>query len=194
MQYRRIVCLVLGLWLGGGLIMAWYGARSFSGPARVMNQSHPGFVMLTKPVPPATTRTILRHMVADQNRWLFQSWENLQIVIGVFFFSYLLFGTMEGKFSLLLALLMVVLTAIQRLGISPELGSLGVTLPYLPSDVAVAERARFWMLHSLYLGFELAKLGLGLILCALVVRAKRSVDPVNQFNMVDKANHRHVNW
>ena len=36
--------------------------------------------------------------------------------------------------------------------------------------------------------------GLALILGALVLSRKRSVDPLNQFNMVDKANHRHVNW
>jgi hypothetical protein len=194
MQYRRIVCLILGAWLGGGLIMAWFGARSFQIPGAVMNQSNPGFVLQTKPLGPATTRAILRHEVAEQNRWLFQSWENLQIGIGVFLFSYLLFGTMEGKFTLLQALLMVVLVGVQRIGLSPAMGSLGGSLDYMPADTVTAERAKFWMLHSAYVGMELAKLGLGIIVCALVLRRSRSVDPLNQFDMIDKANHRHVNW
>jgi hypothetical protein len=194
MHYRRIVCLILGLWLGGGLVMAWFGARSFSTPDRIINQSNPGFALQTKPLGPATTRAVLHHAVAEQNRWLFQSWENMQLVIGVFFFSYLLFGTMEGKFTLLLALVMLVITAVQRIGISNALGLLGSSLDYLPAETLPTERAKFWLLHSTYIGLELAKLGLGVIVCTLVLRRSRAVDPLNQFNMVDSAKHRHVNW
>jgi len=194
MHYRRIVCLVLGVWLGGGLIMAWFGARSFQTADRVMNQSNPGFVLQTKPLGPAVTRTVLRHAVADQNMWLFQSWENLQLVIGVFLFCYLLFGTMEGKFTLILALAMLVAVAVQRIGMSSTLGGLGGSLDYLPAETVAAERAKFWMLHSAYIGLELTKLGLGVIVLALVLRRSRSVDPLNQLDVVDKANHRHVNW
>lgn len=174
--------------------MAWFGARSFSTVDRIMNESHPGFALQTRPLGHAVTRTVLRHEVAEQNRWLFQSWENMQIVIGVFFFGYLLFGTMEGKFTLVLALLMLIVVAIQRIGLSPSLAAVGGSLDYLPAESVVAERAKFWMIHGAYVGLEAAKFGLGLIVCALVLRRSRSVDPLNQFNMVDKANHRHVNW
>jgi hypothetical protein len=194
MQYRRVVCLILGLWLGGSLVMAWFGARSFQTPERLLNESNPGFILQTRPMGHAATRAVLRHAVADQNRWLFQSWELMQIGIGVLLFTYLLFGTMEGKFTLLLSLLMLILVAVQRIAISPTLGSLGNTLDYMSADTVVSERAKFWMLHSAYIGVELGKLGLGLIVCALVLRRSRSVDPLNQFDMIDKANHRHVNW
>jgi hypothetical protein len=194
MHYRRIVCLILGLWMGGGLVLAWFGARSFQTVDRLMNQSNPGFALQTKPLGPTVTRTMLRYAVAEQNRWLFQSWEDMQIVIGVFFFGYLLFGSMEGKITLLLALLMVVLVAVQRIGLSPALSALGGSLDYLSPETRAIERAKFWMLHGAYIGMELAKLGLGIIVCVLVLRPSRSVDPLNQFNMVDKANHRHVNW
>jgi hypothetical protein len=149
--------------------------------------------MQTKPLGTAT-RGVLKHQVVEMNRWLFQSWENIQIVIGVFFFCYLLFGTMEGKITLGLALLMLVLTAVQRIGVSPNLGSLGASLDYLPPETVAAERAKFWLLHSAYIGMELAKLGLGLIVCAIVLSKSRAVDPLNQFNMVDSSKHRHVNW
>jgi hypothetical protein len=56
------------------------------------------------------------------------------------------------------------------------------------------ERAKFWLLHSAYIGMELAKLGLGVIVCAIVLSRSRAVDPLNQFNMVDSSKHRHVNW
>jgi hypothetical protein len=194
MHYRRIVCFLLGLWLGGGILMAWYGARSFSTVDALIAQSNPAFVAQTKALGSAETRLVLRFAVAEQNRWMFRSWETMQIGLAVLFFCYLLFGTLEGKFSLGVMLAMLALTLIQRLWISPELGISGRTIGYIPGDLAAQEHARFWLLHNAYLGVEALKFGLGLILGAIVMSGRRSVDPLNQFNMIDKANHRHVNW
>ena len=194
MHYRRIVALLLGLWLGGDIVMAWFGARSFQTVNRVMNGSNPVFALQTKPLGPANTRMVLRYQIAEENRYLFQGWEYLQLILGIGFFSYLLFGTLEGKFSLALAMGMLIITGVQRFGISTELGAIGKTLDYLPADVAASERAKFWLLHSAYVGAEALKFGVALVLLAVVLRTNRSVDPVNKFDMVDKANHRHVNW
>jgi hypothetical protein len=194
MHYRRIVCFLLGVWLGGGILMAWYGARSFGTVETIMNQSNPAFVLQTKVLGPAVTRLVLRNAVAEQNRWLFRSWENMQICMGVLFFCYLLFGTLEGKVPLAVMLAMLALTLFQRLLISPDLGITGRTMEYVPADLAAQERARFWLLHNAYLAVEALKFGFGLILGMIVMSRKRSGDPLNQFNMIDKANHRHVNW
>jgi hypothetical protein len=194
MHYRRIVCFLLGVWLGGGILMAWYGARSFGTVETIMNQSNPAFVVQTKPLGPAATRMVLRYVVAEQNRWLFRNWEYMQIAFASLFFCYLLFGTMEGKFSLAVMLAMLALTVLQRLLISPDLGITGRTLDFAPSDLAAQEQARFWLMHNAYLAVEALKIGLGLILGIIVMSSRRSGDPLNQFNMIDKANHRHVNW
>src|ERR1039458_8258558 len=194
MHYRRIVCFLLGLWMGGGILMAWYGARSFGTVENIMNQSNPAFVLQTKPLGPAVTRLVLRYEVAEQNQWLTRSWETMQILLGCLFFGYLLFGTTEGKFSLIVMLILVGLTFVQRFLLSPEMGLLGRSLDYIPSDVVNQERAKFWLIHNSYLAVEAMKFGLGLILGAIVMSRSRSVDPLNQFNMIDKANHRHVNW
>jgi hypothetical protein len=194
MHYRRIVCFLLGVWLGGGILMAWYGARSFSSVESIMADSNPAFVLQTKPLGPAVTRTVLRYVIAEQNRWLFRSWENLQICMALLFFCYLLFGTLEGKFSLGVMLAMLAFTLIQRFLISPELGVIARAVEYIPDDLAAQERARFWLLHNAYLAVEALKFGLGVVLGIIVMSRSRSGDPMNQFNMIDKANHRHVNW
>src|SRR6267378_444636 len=85
MHYRRILCLLLGLWLGGGIVMAWFGARSFQTVHRVMNQSNPVFAVQTRPLGPATTRMVLRYQIAEENRFLFQNWEYMQIILGILF-------------------------------------------------------------------------------------------------------------
>ncbi len=180
--------------MGGGLLMTWYGARSFGTVEEIMNQSNPAFVLQTKPLGPAVTRLVLRYEVAEQNRWLTRSWETMQILLGCLFFGYLLFGTTEGKFSLVVMLMMLAVTLVQHFLLSPELGNLGRALDYLPNDVANQERAKFWLIHNSYLAAEAVKYGLGIILGVIVLSRKRSGDPLNQFNMIDKANHRHVNW
>jgi hypothetical protein len=101
---------------------------------------------------------------------------------------------MEGKISLGVMLAMIALTIVQRLLISPELGVSGRILEYAPTDLAQQEHARFWLLHNAYLGIEALKFGFGLILGAIVLSGRRSHDPMNEFDMVDKRNHRHVNW
>ena len=45
MHYRRIVCFLLGVWLGGGILMSWYGGRSFGTVETVMTQANPAFVV-----------------------------------------------------------------------------------------------------------------------------------------------------
>jgi hypothetical protein len=194
MHYRRIVCFLLGVWLGGEILMAWYGARSFGTVETIMNQSNPAFVLQTKALGPAMTRLVLRYAVAEQNRWLFRSWETMQIGMALLLFCYLLFGTLEGKISLAVMLAMLALTLFQRLLISPELGITGRTMEYIPADLAAQERAKFWLLHNAYLAVEALKFGFGLILAMIVMSRKGSGDSLNQFNMIDKANHRHVNW
>ena len=174
--------------------MAWYGARGFGTVETILTQANPTFVSQTKPLGPAVTRLTVRYVLAEQNRWLFRNWENMQLALGVVLFCYLLFGTLEGKVSLGVMLAMILLTLLQRSLISPELGVTARVMEYAPGDLAAQERARFWLLHNAYLGVEALKFGFGLILGMLVMSGRRSVDPLNQFNMVDKANHRHVNW
>src|SRR3954463_8951988 len=113
MHYRRVVCLLLGLWIGGGIAMALFGARSFQTVNQVMNQGNPSFSVQTRPLGRDNTRVVLHYQMAEANRFLFQQWEYVQLILGALFFAYLLFGTLEGKFTLVLALMMLALTAIQ---------------------------------------------------------------------------------
>ena len=174
--------------------MAWYGARGSSTAQTILAQANPAFVAQTKALGPEVTRLTVRYVLAEQNRWLFRNWENMQLALGLIFFCYLLFGTLEGKVSLGVMLAMVLLTLLQRVLISPEMGVTAHIMEYAPGALATQERARFWLLHNAYLAVEALKFGFGLILGLIVMSGRRSVDPMNQFNMVDKANHRHVNW
>jgi hypothetical protein len=195
MHYRRMASLLLGLWLGGGLLTAWFAIESFRSVDRLLSAPGPVVAIQIRALGPGGARALLRYQAAEQNRSFFQTWEFLQLIWGVGFFSFLLFGSTEGKFSLLLLLLMLLIVAAQRFFMTPELSSLGRTFDFIPADVPSVERNRFWMLHSIYTGSEILKWGLGLVLGARLIfhRERRSMDTGHQFDVIDKANHRHIN-
>ena len=195
MHYRRIASLLLGLWLGVGLLMAWIAIETFRSVDRLLVAPGPVVAIQIKALGPGGARALLRYQAAEQNRSFFEQWEICQLILSVGFFSFLLFGSNEGKFSLLLLLIMFLIVAAQRFFMTPELSSLGRTFDFIPADVPSVERNRFWMLHSMYTGSEVLKFGLGLVLGARLIfhRERRSMDAGHQFDMIDKPNHRHIN-
>jgi len=175
--------------------MAWIAIESFRSVDRMLAAPGPAAAIQVKALGPDGARALLRHQAAEQNRDFFETWESLQLILGVGFFSFLLFGSNEGRFSLLLLLLMFLIVVVQRFLITPELASLGRTFDFIPAYVPSVERNRFWMLHSLYTGSEILKWGLGLVLGTRLAfhRERRSIDPGHEFDVIDKANHRHIN-
>ena len=125
---------------------------------------------------------VLRYIVAEQNRWLFRNWEYMQIALAALFFCYLLFGTMEGKFSLGShardAGPHADAAPVDFTGTGHHRRALWITLrPTSPPQ----EHARFWLLHNAYLRCEALKFGLGLILGMIVMSCQalsRPLEPV----------------
>lgn len=94
----------------------------------------------------------------------------LQLIFGSCFFLFLLLGSKEGKSALALVLLMLVAQAAPLLIPGPEL-------------------------KPGYLLWELVKWGSGLLLALQLIRRRRgrSGDAREDFDVVDKSNHRHIN-
>ena len=182
--------------------MAWIATENFRGVDRLLDQPNPlaklGFQTLEndRNLGAGAARLLLRYQVAEQNRYYFESWEIVQIVLGSLLFFFLLFGTREDKYSLAGVLLMLVLVAVQRFLLTPELTVLGRNLDFVPLADTSSERGRFWLLHNFYSVMELVKWAVGLFLAGRLVVGRRHRksrgDVRQQLDMVDKANHRHV--
>ena len=175
--------------------MAWVAAESFSSVDRLLARPHPVATLQFKALGRADARLLLRYQVAEQNRWNFEIWEAAQIVMGALFFFFVLFATKENKFALFLILSMIAGVVVQRFMLTPAMISLGRLIDFVPPDAPSGDRTQFWVMHSWYWGVELVKWVLGLALGARLIahRRGRSGDARQQFNLVDKANHGHVN-
>src|SRR4051812_4072938 len=123
MHARRFACFVLGLWLAGGLFMAYVATQNFRGVDRLLSGGNPAAASRLKPLGPQA-RMLLRYQASEMNRWLFRAWENTQLVGGTVFFFVLLFGSRENKLVLTGILLALGLVLLQRLLITPEIVAL----------------------------------------------------------------------
>ena len=196
MHFRRFVCFILGLWVGGGLLMVWLGASWSRGADRLLVRPGGAVSAQVRNLGYDQTRALLRAEASEQKRWEFETWETIQLVGGTLLFLYLLLGTTERKLGLGLVLAMVLTAAVQRFLITPELAAIENNLLLLSPEAGAARRDTFWMLHSGYYGLETLKLGLGLVLVGKYIasgRRSRLDDSGDDLDLVDKPNYRHVN-
>jgi hypothetical protein len=196
MNSRRLTCFVLGLWFGGALLMAWFGATSFRSADYLLQQQQHTVAPMVSALGPAAARAFLRYYTAEQNRYYFETWETVQLFIGLGLFSYLLFGTTERKMPLIVVLLMTGFVAVQRFLLTPDLAGLERAMEFSPAGEPAALVHRFWVLHGAHTGMEVLKwvFGLGLTVKLMLSRRRsRSHDAGNEFDVIDKPNHRHVN-
>ena len=175
--------------------MFWVTTQDFNYADRMFDED-PAVMVMLKTIGPTAGRAVLRHQVAELNRELYETWEFAQLAIGTFFFLFLLMATREGKFAIGLALLLVLLVAAQRFWLTPELNYRGRPLDFAVKGGPAGDRARFLMVRGIYIGMELFKWAVGLVLAAMLVfrksRRARSGYTRQELNMVDEANHGHI--
>ena len=189
-----MACFFLGIWLGASVLVAWVATENFLAVDRLLAKPGPAALLSIKSMGPEAVRLLLRYQASEQNRWLFHKWGELQLIGGAGFFLFLLFGTREGKLPLILVLLMLCVTAIQLWAFVPTMTALGRLVDFLPANQMTGERNRFWLLHTAYVIAEVCKWGAGsFLIVRLAHRHGASRDVRKKLDVVDKADHRHVN-
>ena len=159
--------------------------------------------LLAAPSPPAeeriqamggrdAARAFLRYQVAEQNRWYFETWECMQIGLGLLLFFVLLFGSVPHKMFLSLTLAMLAIVLVMRFFLTPEITQLGRVIDFAAPGVPAADRTRFWTFHGAYSASELLKIGLGIVLMVLLIR-RRSRSHTAEIDAIHKSDHSHVN-
>jgi hypothetical protein len=119
-------------------------------------------------------RLLLRRYAAELNRSSFAVWEWTQLALALLLFAFLVFGNVQSKTAVGLALLMMLIVAVYRFFLTPEITGIGRTLDFHPPESALPGRARFWGLHGTYTILEAAKWIFGFILLLiLAVRRRR---------------------
>jgi hypothetical protein len=196
MHSGRFACLLLGVWLAGCLFMAFISRQNLDTADRLIANGDPAILLHSGSAGIQAMRGLLRYHALEQTRAANESWETAQVVLGIFFFFFLLFGTREDKRTLAIPLLMVLVALAERLLLTPEITSRARLLDFVRQGSHAADRVKLLVLQRVYLGCELGKAALGLILAArlILARPRKSPGDIRQeLNLVDKANYRHIN-
>jgi hypothetical protein len=161
MHRRRTACFFLGLWLGAGLLVAWFASGAML-PSELQLGSDASTAAAVKALGAQQARILVYRQLHEQARAMLVAWENAQLFVGSGFFFFLLFGTSEGKISLLLALLMFAIVLVQRFILPPELIQFG----WHADGASAAQGA---LTRTIYTVLELSKWGIGAGLAAKMV-------------------------
>jgi len=173
MNTRRIVCTLLGIWIGASLFMAAVAAFSFRLVNEMVLNPAPELAPYIKVLGSEKLRLLARHQAAEFNRTLFEGWGLLQIFLGLIIFGILLFGTKEGKLILGLSLFMVLLTSGMHLLVTPSIVGYGRSLDFLGPEKEPEMRNRVQAFHNAYSTLEGVKLLCGTILLVIFFREVR---------------------
>jgi len=173
-QHRRIPALLLGAWLGAGILADIAVTQNFQTVDRFL--ADPGntatSIRLTE-IGRARERVILRRNAGEENNWIFENWERVEIFTGAGLFLLLAFGERPQKLTLALSAAMLVIVVAEHFLLTPQIVDLGRLIDDLPA--ADPATKKFWMLHGVYSGLDILKLlaGFGM---AVRIAVKRKVD------------------
>jgi hypothetical protein len=166
MKNPYLACWLLGAWIAGSLFMILVATQNFRSVERLL-ASPAGAAAQIDRMGRDETRTFLRYHVSEQNRWYFETWEKIQLALGL---ALLALTFRQDRTSVAVAAIMFTLLLAQRFWITPEIVRIGRLIDFAPQ---APERQTFWMFHNLYSGIELTKLALGFFLSArFVIRSK----------------------
>jgi hypothetical protein len=162
MKISNFTCWLLGGWIAGSLFMILVATQNFRSVDRLL-AAPAGAAPQIERMGRDEARTFLRYQVSEQNRWYFETWEKIQLALGL---ALLALTSRQGRLSVALAAAMLVLLLAQRFWITPEIVRIGRLIDFARQ---APERQTFWMFHGAYSAVELSKLALGFLLSGRLV-------------------------
>lgn len=174
-EYRRLTALLLGAWLGASILTDVAVTQNFQAVDRFLKT--PGSVATSIQINELgrnRVRVILRRNAGEENNWIFENWERVEILLGTGLLLLLIFGDRPEKLMLGLCAGMLVIVLAEHFLLTPGIVDLGRRVDDLPATDPVSKR--FWMLHGVYSGMDILKMLLGFGLAARIA-IRRKADP-----------------
>lgn len=170
MHIRRLAALLLGAWLSTGAFLGVVAIHNMQAIDRLLTAPPRMAGLSIEALGESTARTFLRFYSSELNRWYFDIWEIVQIVLGVCLIAALIAGGNGRRSGIVLCSLMLVMVLILHFAIAPELNRLGRVLDFFPSNRHTPDRGRYSDFQTAYLVVEGIKVLFGLMLLSSLLR------------------------
>ena len=82
MKSRYVACWLVGAWIAGSLFMILVATQNFRSVDRLLAAPASARAPFEK-MGHQEARTFLRYQVSEQNRWYFETWETVQLALGL---------------------------------------------------------------------------------------------------------------
>lgn len=169
MRYRRVVCFLLGVWLGVSAMLAYGVYRNFDAVESMLKSPPDHVNRISQMVGQDNIRMLLRYAAGVENADTFETWENIQFGLGLLV-AVVLFLSSTTRALAVVPLIMLLLLVFLHFKITPELAWLGRTLEFLPLADGAVTREHFWNVHRIYGILEIVKCVMGLGLLVFLVQ------------------------
>jgi len=167
MNIRCFASWLVGAWIAGSLFMIMVATQNFASVNRLL-AAPGGATQRIEQMGQAEARILLRYQVSEQNRWYFETWEKVQLLLGTALLAAVWTGLRERRIFGVVAAAICVLLLVERFYLTPEIVRLGRLIDFVPQAASSPERDTFWRFHSAYSAVELTKLALGFFLSARI--------------------------
>ena len=170
---RAGALLVIGVWMGL-LVASWaMASASFRTVDRLLGpQARPSCRRASRRSPPTIAATVLRHVAAEANRWMFRTWAAMELVPGGGAGRTDAGGSGRRRARSRSAVAAVVV--VQSAAIGPAIAHLGRSLDFVPRPLPPADGRRFGLLHAAYMLADVVKAG-GLAAAAAIIARRGAV-------------------
>ncbi|HEY4361788.1 MAG TPA: hypothetical protein VGN17_12490 [Bryobacteraceae bacterium] len=191
MHTRRLAAFLLGIWLGCSVLMMWF---QFSNPrftADLLITPSDSAAEMTKRLPDAELRLMLRYAAAEQNRRYQFLWEQVELGLAVATGLALVAGTQKKILPLAICGAMLLTVVFQHMGVTPELAYRGRLTDFPPGNNSTGAMLRVYALEQVYAWVEGTKLVAGVVLASylFVFRPRRNR---KQLHAIDDRDHSRV--
>ena len=167
--------MLLGSWLFGTVLVGAVAAENFFMVDRLLDsvESPRQFLNDAAQLPPGEARLILRHLASELNRFYFQAWEWIELVLGG---TLLVLATLKLKSRKLTIgfAIMLGITLLMRFYLTPGLILVGRPLDFAPQNHPPPGLSYFGLLHATYSTLDLVKLLVGIWVAVVLVRLSTS--------------------
>jgi hypothetical protein len=189
MHTRRVSTFLLGAWLGCSLFVGFIVLQNLHSVGMVMNGSAGPVSSMIKVLGQDQMTRLLHHQAAEQNRNLLETWEQVQILLGLVLGGCLYFATQKRLLSLVLCAVMLALVMFQFWGVTPELTYRGREADFAAAESS-ASMVRLLLLYQIFVIAEGLKFVVGGVLTSYLFafRTSRKRSSRREAEVLDQAN------
>jgi len=163
---------------------------NFAGVDRLLEAPGPSASQHIKVLGTDSARMLLRHQVAELNRFFFENWEIVQLMLGIGLLVTLLFATNGEKLYMLLCAFLLLLVIVEHFLVTPQIVSLGRSIDFIPEQTPSVARIKFWRFHNAYSALEVFKLlTLGGVTLRLLTVSRRPRSRKKKVDLIDDADN-----